>query len=201
MAAHIDYYFTPRSPWAYLGATRFADMVRKYGATVTVMPVDYGKVFPVSGGLPLAKRPPQRQAYRLTELRRWREYLQVPLNLQPRHVPSDDRFVSQLIIAARQQSQDAALALAFALGRALWAEERDINDRATQEQILAACNLDPAVMLVAAGGQAASDAFDADTEKAIALQVFGAPTYVLNDELFWGQDRLDFLERALARQG
>lgn len=200
MAAHVDYYFTPRSPWAYLGATRFADMVRKYGATVTVMPVDYGRVFPVSGGLPLAKRPPQRQAYRLTELRRWREYLQVPLNLQPRHVPSDDRFVSQLIIAARQQSQDAALALAFALGRALWAEERDINDRATQEQILAACNLDPATMLAAAGEQAAADAFDADTEKAIALQVFGAPTYVLNGELFWGQDRLDFLERALARQ-
>src|SRR3546814_16986306 len=86
MAAHIDDYFTPVSPWAYLGAPRFNAMVEKYGAVVQVMPVDLGRVFSVSGGLPMAKRAPQRQAYRMMELKRWREFLGMPLNLQPKEI-------------------------------------------------------------------------------------------------------------------
>ena len=88
MSLDIDYYFTPQSPWTYLGHQRFADMARAAGASIKVLPVDLGgKVFPVSGGLPLAKRAPQRQAYRLVELKRFSEHLGLPLNLHPKYFP------------------------------------------------------------------------------------------------------------------
>ncbi|MFC3675857.1 2-hydroxychromene-2-carboxylate isomerase [Ferrovibrio xuzhouensis] len=199
MAAHIDYYFTPVSPWAYLGAPRFNAMVEKYGAVVQVMPVDLGRVFSVSGGLPLAKRAPQRQAYRMMELKRWREFLGMPLNLQPKGFPCDAALSSRLIIAARQASQKDALALSYALGRAVWAEERNISDPETLEEILNECSLDPAMLFAAADGAAVKAIYEADTQKAMEIQIFGAPTFELNGELFWGQDRLDFLERALAK--
>jgi 2-hydroxychromene-2-carboxylate isomerase len=199
--AHVDYYFTPVSPWAYLGAPRFNAMVEKYRADVRVMPVDLGRVFSTSGGLPLAKRPVQRQAYRMMELKRWRDFLGLPLNLQPKGFPTDPALASRLIIAARLDGQKDALALSYALGRAVWAEERNIGDAETLEEIVTECGFDPAKLFAAADSATVAEAYETDTQKAMEMQVFGAPTYVLNGELFWGQDRLDFLERALAKAG
>ena len=201
MAAHIDYYFTPVSPWAYLGAPRFNAMVEKHGATVRVMPVDLGRVFSVSGGLPLAKRPAQRQAYRMMELKRWRSFLDMPLNLQPKGFPCDAALASRLIIAARQTAQKDALGLSLAIGRAVWAEERRVDDPDTLEEIVTECGLDPAALFAAADSEPVTAAYEADTRKAMEIQIFGAPTYALDGELFWGQDRLDFLDRALAKAG
>ena len=194
--AHIDYYFTPVSPWAYLGSLRFIDIVKRHGASVRVMPVDLGKVFETSGGLPLAKRPPQRQAYRLTELKRWRDFLNIPLVLQPRTFPVDAGLASRLIIAAREAGQDTLL-FSHLLGRAIWAEERNIADPDTLEEIVTEAGLDPAPLFRAADSDAVRAAMQADTDRAIAANVFGAPTYAIDGELFWGQDRLDFVERAL----
>lgn len=195
--AHIDYYFTPASPWAYLGSQRFIDMAERHNASVRVMPVDIGKVFATSGGLPLAKRPPQRQAYRLMELRRWRDFLNLPLVLQPRVLPVEAGPACRLIIAAREAGQDA-LRLAHRIGQGLWAEERDIGNPETLEEIVTEAGLDPAPLFEAAEGEAVRAAMQADTDRAIAANVFGAPTYAIDGELFWGQDRLDFVERALA---
>lgn len=195
--AHIDYYFTPVSPWAYLGSLRFIEIVKRRGASVRVMPVDLGKVFATSGGLPLAKRPPQRQAYRLMELKRWRDFLDMPLVLQPRTFPVDAGLASRLIIAAREAGQDT-LFFSHLLGRAIWAEERNIADPDILEEIVTEAGLDPAPLFRAADGDAVKAAMQADTDRAIAANVFGAPTYVIDGELFWGQDRLDFVERALA---
>lgn len=197
MPATIDYYFSPSSPWTYLGHDRFAAMARKAGASINVKPVDYGKVFPVSGGLPLKERPKQRQAYRMMELQRWRAHLGVPLNLEPKFFPVASNDACQIIIAAQAHGTDAAMNLAGTIMRACWAEERNIADHA----VLAACADSvglPGRELAAKIADAAVQArFAALTEEAIVRQVFGAPTYVLNDELFWGQDRLEFLERAL----
>jgi 2-hydroxychromene-2-carboxylate isomerase len=197
--AHIDYYFTPVSPWAYLGSLRFIEIVRRHGASVRVMPVDLGKVFETSGGLPLAKRPPQRQAYRLMELRRWRDFLNMPLVLQPRCFPVDAGLASRLIIAAREAGQET-LFFSHLLGRAIWAEERNIADPDTLEEIVTEAGLDPAPLFRAADGDAVKAAMQADTARAIAANVFGAPTYAIDGELFWGQDRLDFVERALDKR-
>lgn len=194
----VRYYFTPVSPWTYLGHARFVDMATRHGATVLVRPVDLGRVFPVSGGLPLGKRAPQRQAYRLHELARWRDALGVPLTIHPKHFPVPADLAAKTIIAADLAAGTAAaLDLAGALMRGCWAEERDVSDPATVAAIVAAQGLDAAAL--AARADEAAAAFDRYTEEAIGHQVFGAPWYQVGDEPFWGQDRLEFVERALAK--
>ena len=198
MAAQIDYYFSLNSPWTYLGAARFEAMVKRHGARVAVTPVDFGQIFPQSGGLPLAKRAPQRQAYRLVELRRWRDHLGVPLTLQPKFFPANENLGARLVTAARESGLNA-MALAHAILRALWAEECNTADPDTLRSIVKACGLDDSALFVAAETDAIKSSYQAGTDRAIAAQVFGAPSYVLNGEIFWGQDRLEFLERALAK--
>ncbi|MFN5512619.1 MAG: 2-hydroxychromene-2-carboxylate isomerase [Burkholderiales bacterium] len=193
----VHYFFTPVSPWTYMGHARFVQMAEQHGARILLRPVDLGRVFPVSGGLPLAKRAAQRQTYRLKELARGREFRGVPLNIHPKFFPAPADDAARLIIAADLALGTAAgLKLAEAIMRAVWAEERDIGDAQTRAAIVAEQGLDAAA-LAAVADQAAT-AFDAYTEEAIAAQVFGAPWYLVEGEPFWGQDRLEFVERALA---
>ena len=199
MTKHIDYYFATISPWMYLGHERFVEIARRNAATVAVKPVNFGDVFPASGGLPLSKRAPQRQAYRLVELKRWSEFLGIPLNLQPKYFPANGDLAAFWILAAAEQSADDALALTGAIGRALWVEERDVANADTLAGLAQGRGLDAARLGDRAQSQAIKDRYAALTQEAIARGVFGAPTYVYHDELFWGQDRLDFLARKLAK--
>nr|WP_259371897.1 2-hydroxychromene-2-carboxylate isomerase [Caldimonas mangrovi] len=196
----VDYYFAPQSPYAYLGHERFWNMARQAGATVRVRPVDLGgKVFPVSGGLPLSKRAPQRQAYRLVELRRFSEHLGLPMNVEPRYFPVAGDDAAKLIIAVEmKEGTEAAMKIAGAVMRAVWEQERNIADESVLATLLAENGM-PAARLEDAHSQAAHERYETSTEEAIAAGVFGAPTYVIEGELFWGQDRLDFVERRLAR--
>lgn len=196
---HIDYYVFTQSPWTYLGHDRVVALARKHGATLRVRPMDGGKVFPVSGGLPLPKRAPQRQAYRLIELRRWRDYLGVPLHVEPRFFPVAGDPAARLIVAAEEVSADAAVDVLGRVLKAVWAEQRDIADAPTLAAIADEAGLPGARLLERSQSPEIQARYDAHTQAAIDAQVFGAPTYVYGGELFWGQDRLDFLERALAR--
>ncbi|NLD53669.1 MAG: 2-hydroxychromene-2-carboxylate isomerase [Burkholderiaceae bacterium] len=194
----IDYYFAPSSPWTYLGHQRLAAIAAKHEAAIRVMPVDIaGRVFPTSGGLPLPQRAPQRQAYRLVELRRWSNHLGIALNLQPRYFPPKGHDAARLIILADLEAgSDAAMALAFAVMQALWAEDKDTADSAVLAALADRCGL-PGARLV--DELASADARYAQyTEQAVEAQVFGAPWYTYRGEPFWGQDRLEFLDRALA---
>jgi 2-hydroxychromene-2-carboxylate isomerase len=194
----VDYYFAVVSPWSYLGHDRFVALAARHGATVGVKPVDLSKVFPVSGGLPLAKRAPQRQAYRLVELRRWRDHLGIPLNLQPKFGATGGDLAARWILAAADDGAAPALDLAGAIMRARWAEERDIADEATLVAIAAALRLEGAALAARAASPEIQARYEACTQEAIDSQVFGVPTYVYRAEPFWGQDRLDFLGRKLA---
>ena len=198
-ATTIDYYFAPNSPWTYLGHQRFAEIAKAAGAKVNVLPVDLGgKVFPVSGGLPLAKRAPQRQAYRLVELKRFSQYLQQPMNLQPSYFPVNPDDAAQLIIAVDlADGTDAALDLTGRVLRGVWVEQRNIADARDLAAILAEAGL-PARRLDDAMSQAVHERYEADSLRAIEAGVFGAPSYVIDGEIFWGQDRLDFVQRRLA---
>lgn len=193
----VEYYFAPNSPWTYLGHQRFVDMARQAGATIEVLPIDLGRVFPVSGGLPLAKRAPQRQAYRLVELRRFSQWLNLPLTLQPRFFPVAADAAARLIIAVQQRDgTESALRLTGAVLQAVWVQERDIADAATLAALLSEQQL-PAQRLGESSEPSVQDRYDANTQRAIDAKVFGAPTYVIGGELFWGQDRLDFVQRRL----
>ena len=198
MTKTVDYFFTPGSPWTHLGHERFVAIARKAGAHVNVKPVDYGRIFPVSGGLPLAQRPKQRQAYRMMELKRWRDFLAIPINPVPKYFPVPVEAAARLIIAADKKDLNA-LALTGFIGKAIWEEERDISDADTLKAIAAEHGRNAKLLWDAAQGEETRATYDAYTQEAIDRQVFGAPTYVYRDELFWGQDRLEFLERALAR--
>ncbi|MEO8807646.1 MAG: 2-hydroxychromene-2-carboxylate isomerase [Burkholderiaceae bacterium] len=200
MSPVIDYFFTPQSPWTYLGHARFASMAQAAGARVNVLPVNLGgKVFPVSGGLPLAQRAPQRQAYRLVELQRFSEHLGLPLNLHPKFFPVADAAAARLIIAVDlHDGADAAMAITDAVTRAVWVEDRNIADEPTLAALLATLGL-PAERLADSQTQPVHARYESDTQRAIDAGVFGAPTYVVDGEMFWGQDRLDFVQRRLAR--
>lgn len=195
-----EYFFAPQSPWAYFGHARFVEMAKRYGATIEIKPCDLGRVFSTSGGLPLAKRPPQRQAYRLVELKRWSEFLQIPLNPQPTFFPVTPDAAAKLIIAARlEHGTDAALNLCGAIMRALWVEDRNIADAETLTTIASACGHDGKALLASSETASVQGEYDRNTDEAIAANVFGSPWYVVDGEPFWGQDRLEFVERALAR--
>ena len=201
MAKTCEYFFAPQSPWAYLGHQRLVDLAAKHGVPVEIKPCDMSKVFAVSGGLPLAKRAPQRQAYRLVELKRWSEHLHVPLNLHPKYFPVPSDPAAKLIIATKlAHGTDAALAVTGAIMGALWAEERNIADADTLAAIASACGFDGKMLVKSSETASVQGEYDRFTDEAIAASVFGSPWYIVDGEGFWGQDRLEFVERALTQQ-
>ena len=196
MANDITVYYALQSPWTYLGWRRFLDIAKDSGRTPVFRPVKSVDLFAASGGQPLAKRPVQRQAYRMMELKRWREVLSQPLTLEPAFFPVDERLAALMVIACDEQGGDAG-ALSFAMLRAVWAEERNLADEPTLRELAAAQGMDADALLALARTQPIIDRYDAYTQAAIDDGVFGVPTFKLGDELFWGQDRLDLLDRAL----
>jgi 2-hydroxychromene-2-carboxylate isomerase len=199
MAKHVDYYVSLNSPWTYLGSKRFGAMAQKHGADVTIWPVDFGSVFAVSGGLPLPKRAPQRQAYRMMELKRWRDHLGVKTTLEPKFFPANEVPAAKCVIALREQGRMAdAIKVAHAVLAALWAEEKNTGDPATLQAIIAGCGLDAAAVIKASEAPGIAEKREAYTKQAIERGVFGAPSFVIDGEIFWGQDRLDFVDRKLA---
>jgi 2-hydroxychromene-2-carboxylate isomerase len=199
MSKTIQYFFAPNSPWAYLGHQRLLMLAQYHGARIDPKPFDLGKVFGVSGGLPLAQRAPQRQAYRLHELKRWSALLGLPLNPEPRFFPVAPGAAAKLILAARDGAGvDASLELAGEIMRGLWAEQKNIADDATLEQMAGDCGLDGPALLAASREPRVQAEYERLTDEAIAAGVFGVPWYIVDGHGYWGQDRLDFVERALA---
>lgn len=198
MSRTVDYYFAPMSPWTHLGHARLRAICATRGATIAVKPVDYARVFPVSGGLPLSQRPPQRQAYRMHELKRWSAFLGVAIRLEPKFFPVSGDPGARLILAVEGDGAERQLDLAGAVLRACWEQDRDIADDATLAAIASESGFDGPATLAASKSSEVQARYDALTAEAIERQVFGAPTYVIDGEPFWGQDRLDFVERKLA---
>ena len=171
-------------------------MAAEAGATVHVYPVSFQEIFPASGGLPLPQRAPQRRAYRLMELARWKQRRNSPMQIEPQNFPSTDPISALAIVAAREAGADA-LTLSNAILAALWEDDRDIDDPSVVQAICASCGLDGKAILAAAHSPMITKIYEENTKQAISRGIFGAPTYVLGEELFWGQDRLDFVAEKL----
>jgi 2-hydroxychromene-2-carboxylate isomerase len=200
MALHIDYYASLNSPWTHLGAARIEAMAMANNATLRIYPVDFGAIFAESGGLPLPKRAPQRQAYRLMELPRWRDHLGIPIHVEPKFFPSGEALTAGCVIGLRETVGDQpAIKLAHRVLKALWQEEKNPADPATLATLITDVGLDPERVLALGAEARWAERRVADTKAALERNVFGAPSYVIGDEIFWGQDRLEFVERRLAR--
>ena len=196
---HIDYYASLNSPWTYMGSARIEALAAQYHATLRIWPVDFGTIFAASGGLPLPKRSPQRQAYRLQELARWKDRLGLPFIIQPKSFPSNEQLSSCCVIAVRETQGDApAIRLAHRVLKALWEEEQSPGEDATLARLISECGLD-AIAIMALGHEPRwAEMRTANTQAALDRGVFGAPSYVIGNDIFWGQDRLEFVERRLA---
>jgi 2-hydroxychromene-2-carboxylate isomerase len=200
MPVTVDYYMTLNSPWTYLGSALFAQIAGRNDVSVNIKPCKFGPIFEQTGGLPLPKRSPQRRAYRMMELKRWREVRGIALTLEPRHFPCDDLAATRLVIAAKLQGKDA-LKLSIELGRALWEREETLADPATLSSAAQRAGLDAAELRAGGASDTELDLLlEQFTKQALSAGVFGAPSFVLpSGEIFWGQDRLELLERALRK--
>lgn len=197
----IECFYTLSSPWAYFGGPRLAQIAAKHGATVRLRPFDFQKIVPQTGGIPIRTRPEARRAYHDRELARWGAFLGMPVNPRPRHyprdAPMDNRAATRAVIAAQQLGLDA-MRLSHAILQALWAEERETKTREAIAVIAREAGLDPARLFDPALDAEVAREFAANDAAALEAGVFGSPTYVLRGEPFWGQDRLEFVDRALA---
>ncbi len=197
MPRRIDYYFSLQSPWAYIGHGPFRDVVASHGVEVACKPVVLVDLFAETGGLPLKRRHPVRQRYRMMELQRWREKRGLDFALQPKYWPFDARLADGMVIAATLAGHDpdGVLRRAFA---AIWEEERDLADPATLVAIADAAGLPGRELVARAGTDDVAAVYAGNRSDALAAGVFGSPSYVLDGEVFWGQDRIELLADALA---
>jgi 2-hydroxychromene-2-carboxylate isomerase len=202
----VSCFYSLSSPWAYLGGPRLQDTIRRHRARLVLKPFDFQRVVPKTGGVFLRQRPEPRRTYNALEMQRWRDYLGIPLTLKPKYFPPDgghpgwNKAPGCMVIAAQQRGLDSQR-LSHALLRALWAEERNPMDRATRLAVADENGLPGKELVREEEDVGVQKMYESFSDEAEQLGVFGEPTYVLNGERFWGQDRLDFLDRALAAIG
>ena len=199
----LDCYYSLSSPWAYLGGPKLQDIARRHRAQLTLKPYDFQVVVPKTGGVPLRTRPEPRRRYHQVELARWSRHLGMPLVLEPRHypqqVPADpswNKYAGWMVIAAQDAGLDA-FPLSHAILRALWAEERDIAQPEVRAAIADENGYDGARLIALETSTRVQTLYRQFSTEAESLGIFGAPTFVVAGELFWGQDRLDFVDRKL----
>ena len=199
MKSEIDYYFCLLSPWAYLGFRRADEIVASHGTSLNYIPVKIRTVFAATGGVLLKNRSQQRKAHRIMDLKRWSEYRNVLLNLTPKfEFPKSDADAARSVIAAIQMGLDPG-PLVFGYLKAMWIEERDIANSTTIRTIIEESGFDAESLLDLSCTPAIESMYEANTQDAVESGVFGVPTWILNGEVFWGQDRLEFLDQALTR--
>ena len=198
--ARIDYFLSLLSPFTYLAGLELERIADRQGADIVYKPMDIMEVFGATGGVPLGKRHEARLAYREQELRRIARRKGLKFNIRPAHFPTDATVASCTVIAAAAKSGEDETdtgALAHALLRAVWAEEKDIADAEIVRRVIRDLGLDPGLVAEASDHR---DTYRENTAEAIERGVFGSPFYIVGDEKFWGQDRLPDLEAHLAER-
>jgi 2-hydroxychromene-2-carboxylate isomerase len=195
---HIDYFCATLSPYVYLSGTRPAEVAAKHGATLTYKPLDIMALFGRTGGTPPKDRHPSRVEYRAQELTRWAARLGVPFNLKPAHWPTNGAPAAYALIAAQADGGGDVAALLNGIGRACWAEEKDIAEDTVIRDCLMEAGFDAA--LADKGLMMAAETYAANLEEAVGRGVFGTPFFITDDDArFWGQDRIDMLDAHLSR--
>jgi 2-hydroxychromene-2-carboxylate isomerase len=194
---HIDYYLATISPYTYMSGTRPAEIAAKHGATLTYRPLDITGLFARTGGTPPKDRHPNRQEYRMQDMRRRAALLDMPLNLKPAFWPTNMAPSGYAIIAAQNEGGGDLAKLVAGLTRACWAEDKDIAQDDVIKDCLSAAGFDPA--LADKGMLASAEEYASNLENAVLNGAFGAPFFIVDTaERFWGEDRLDDLDAHLS---
>ena len=196
MARQIDYYFSAASPWAYIGHAAFEELARNHGCKVVYKPVFLGELFAETGGLPLPKRHPARQRYRMMELQRWREKRGLNFHLKPQHWPFDSKLADGVVIAASEAGLNPEPFMR-AIFKGVWEGQLNLADPATVADLASKAGLPGEKLVGRAASPEIAAVYEQNRQDAIAADVFGSPGYVLDGEVFWGQDRLELLGDAL----
>ena len=196
MPRQVDYYFSFLSPWAYVGHRAFGDLVSTHGLKVNHKPVVLVDLFSETSGLPLMKRHPVRQRYRLVELQRWRDKRGLKFHLHPANWPFNARLADGVVIAALEAGldPDGYLRRAFA---GVWEDQLNLADPAVIAKLADESGLPGEQLVERSGAEEISAAYEQNRQDALAADVFGSPVYVLDGEVFWGQDRIELLGDAL----
>lgn len=198
----IEYYFSFISLWSYIGNRRLFQLAEKHNAQIRYKPIDLMRIFSLSGGLPVAKRSQQRQAYRLLEMKRWTLIRDIPIVEHPRYYPADPSLAHRFLLAAlEQRGHDSGPVQEFvqqSLG-AVWAEELDVANPMTIQLLAKKSRISGIDELLerAETDDSLAKLELSRTEEAISNSYFGAPVYVYRGEPFWGQDRLEMLDDVL----
>lgn len=195
MSEPIIHYFFVQSPWSFFGFRRAVEIAQKHGVAIIHKPCRAADVWEHGGGVPLAKRPKPRQDYRLVELKRWSAFLDIPVNLQPTYFPVDETLAARTIIAVQEDGKDVAQLTETLMGD-IWLRDRNITDPSIVREALISSGLSPEYLKNADLPEIAA-IYDGNCQSARDHNIFGVPTYFVGNEMFWGQDRLDFVDRAL----
>jgi 2-hydroxychromene-2-carboxylate isomerase len=196
MPRQVDYYFSLQSPWAYIGHNPFLDVAKTYDLKVNYKPVVLVDLFSETGGLPLLKRHPVRQRYRFVELQRWRDKRGLKFHLQPANWPFNARLADGVAIAAIEAGHDPEPFLRRAFP-AVWEDQLNLADPAVLAKLADDGGLPGKQLIERSGSEAIGDAYEQNRQDALVADVFGSPAYVLDGEVFWGQDRIELLADAL----
>jgi 2-hydroxychromene-2-carboxylate isomerase len=196
MPRQVDYYFSFQSPWAYVGHKVFQEVAKTYGLAVNYKPVVLLDLFSETGGLPLMKRHPVRQRYRMVELQRWRDKRGMKFHLQPENWPFNARLADGVVIAALEAGlgPEPFMRRAFA---AVWEDQLKMTDPAILIKLADESGLPGKKLVERSASEEVSAAYEQNRQDALAADVFGSPAYVLDGEVFWGQDRIELLADAL----
>lgn len=197
MSNSIDYYFTSISPFAYLGHKKLMDIAVTHGKTVNFKPFNIFGVWEVSGAAPPAERPPVRQRYRKIEIQRAAVMRDVCMNPSPEFFPTNPAPADLCISALAHSGADAAK-FSQEVGRAVWERNQQVADEAVLVSILNECEHDGEAIFALSKSDQIAAIRESNTQEAIAADAIGAPAYVYNGEVFWGQDRLEYLEQMIA---
>jgi 2-hydroxychromene-2-carboxylate isomerase len=193
----VEYFFSFISLWSYIGSLVFQDIISQHDLRVDFKPIDLLAIFAAGGSKPVRERSPQRQAYRLVEMERWKRIRNIPLVTWPKFYPADPTLGHRMVLAAASEGKNVT-AFAHAGLRAVWADELNVEDEATLVDLANGSGLDGHRLLARAQLQPELAARESElTREAIDRQLFGAPFYFYRGEPFWGQDRLDQLEAAI----
>jgi 2-hydroxychromene-2-carboxylate isomerase len=195
MTKTFDYYFDFGSPASYLAFTQLNKLSAETGATTVYKPMLLGGVFQATGNHSPATIPAKGK-YTFEDFARFAKRYNVPLNSNP-HFPINTLMLMRGAIGLQLTGVARIIPYCTAIYHAIWVDSLNLNDPATVGQALVKAGFDPMAMMALANAQSTKDALKAATEEAVARGVFGAPTFFVGQQMFWGQDRIDFVREAL----